>query len=83
MGTRSREREGVSPYGPWDTPAEPKRAADALQRPLGSRFQARLSRSVDMIDIATGCAKRTYQSDFWRKRCVNHHYFLICTQGKS
>jgi hypothetical protein len=48
-----------------------------------SRFRQRLSRSVDMIDIANGCAKRTYKSDFWRNRCVNHHYFLICTQGKS
>jgi hypothetical protein len=36
-----------------------------------------------MIDIANGCAKRTYKSDFWRNRCVNHHYFMICTQGKS
>jgi hypothetical protein len=36
-----------------------------------------------MIDIANGCAKRTYQSDLWRNCCVNHHYFLICTQGKS
>jgi hypothetical protein len=36
-----------------------------------------------MIDIANGCAKRTYKSDFWRNCCVNHHYFLICTQGKS
>ena len=39
--------------------------------------------NVDMIDIASGCAKRTYKSNFWRNRCVNHHYFLICTQGKS
>jgi hypothetical protein len=38
---------------------------------------------ADMIDIASGCAKRTYKSDFWRNRCVNHSYFLICTQGKS
>jgi hypothetical protein len=38
---------------------------------------------VDMIDIANGCAKRTYTSDLWRNRCVNHHYLLICTQGKS
>jgi len=36
-----------------------------------------------MIDIANGCAKRTYQSDFWRNRCVNHPDFLMCTQGKS
>jgi carboxymethylenebutenolidase len=36
-----------------------------------------------MIDIATDCATRAYKSDLWRKRCVNHHYFLICTQGKS
>jgi hypothetical protein len=62
---------------------EQARAGDALQRPLRSRFQARLTRGVDMIDIANGCAKRTYKSDFWRNRCVNHHYFMICTQGKS
>jgi hypothetical protein len=42
-----------------------------------------LTASVDMIDIANGCAKRSYKSDFGRKRCVNHHYFLICAQGKS
>jgi hypothetical protein len=42
-----------------------------------------LAAGVDMIDIASGCAKRTYKSDFWRNRCVNHSYFLICTQGKS
>jgi hypothetical protein len=36
-----------------------------------------------MIDIANGCAKKTYKSDFWLNGCVNHHYFLICTQGKS
>jgi hypothetical protein len=36
-----------------------------------------------MIDIAHGCAKRTDKLDFWRKRGVNHHYFLMCTQGKS
>jgi RNA-directed DNA polymerase len=54
--------------------------ADAFQRPLRSRFQARLSRSVDMICIASTCARR---HAFWRKRCVNHHYFVICTQGKS
>jgi hypothetical protein len=33
--------------------------------------------------MASGCAKRTYQSDFGRNRCVNHQYFLMCTQGKS
>jgi len=49
----------------------------------GDGFQPRLTPSVDMIDIASGCAKRTYTFDFWRNRCVNHHYFLICTQGKS
>jgi hypothetical protein len=27
-----------------------------------------------MIDIASGCAKRTYKSDFWRNRCVNHSH---------
>src|SRR5215831_1960439 len=65
--------------------AEPPPAADALQPTLLRRcgFRARLRRGVDMIDIASGCAKRTYKSDFWRNRCVNHSYFLICTQGKS
>jgi hypothetical protein len=43
----------------------------------------RLTPGVDMIDIANGCAKKTYKSDLWRNRYVNHHYFLICTQGKS
>jgi hypothetical protein len=42
-----------------------------------------LTPSADMIDMASSCAKRTYTSDLWRNRCVNHHYFLICMQGKS
>jgi hypothetical protein len=55
MGTGSREREGVSPYGPWDTPAEPRRAADCLQRPLCSRFRQQLRPSVDMTsDVKSG-----------------------------
>jgi hypothetical protein len=58
-------------------------APDCLQRPLRSCFRQQVSFGVDMIDIANGCVKRTYKSDFWRNRCVNHHYFLICTQGKS
>ena len=44
---------------------------DPVLLPAGRRH------SVDMIDIASGCAKRTYKSNFWRNRCVNHHYFLI------
>jgi hypothetical protein len=36
-----------------------------------------------MIDIANGCAKRAYKSDWWRNRGVKHHYFLIGMQGKS
>ncbi len=36
-----------------------------------------------MINIVNGCVKRTYKSDLWRNRGVNHHYFLMCTQGKS
>jgi hypothetical protein len=51
--------------------------------PASLRLLARLTAGVDMIDIASGCAKRTYKSDFWRNRCINHSYFLICTQGKS
>jgi hypothetical protein len=58
-------------------------AGDSVQRPLRSRCPLHLMPDVAMIDIANGCAKRTYKSDFWRKRCVNHHYFLICPQGKS
>jgi hypothetical protein len=50
---------------------------------LGSGFRQRLMPGVDMIDIANGCAKRTYKSDLWHNRCVNHHYLLICAQGKS
>jgi hypothetical protein len=57
------------------SPAKPRAAPD--------RFQRQVSASVDMIDIASGCAKKTYKSGLWRNRCVNHHYFLICTQGKS
>jgi hypothetical protein len=65
--------------------AEPRPGADALQPALLRRsgFQAQLRPGVDMIDIANGCDKRTYKSDFGHNRCVNHHYFLICTQGKS
>ena len=50
---------------------------------LRSGFRQQLKASVEMIDIASGCAKRTYKSDLWRNRCVNHPYFLLCTQGKS
>jgi hypothetical protein len=39
---------GVSKRGGWAYPAEQGFAADALQRPLRSRFRARLSASVDM-----------------------------------
>jgi hypothetical protein len=58
---------------------------DGIQRLLvpRSRFRARLTPGVDMIDIANGYAKRTYTSDLWRNRCSNHQYFLMCTQGKS
>ena len=34
MGTGSKAREDVSPYGLWDTPAEPRRAAACLQQQL-------------------------------------------------
>jgi hypothetical protein len=47
-------------------------AADALQRPLRSRFRARLKPGIDMIGMATACAKRR---SFWRKRCPNHQTF--------
>jgi hypothetical protein len=63
--------------------AEQPPAADTLQPPLRYGFRAQLRHGVDMIDIVNGCAKRIYKSGFWRNYCVNHHYFLICTQGKS
>jgi hypothetical protein len=65
-------------FGLWGPRKRPSN--QALQ---AMRYRARLSFRVDMIDIANGCAKRTYKPDFWRNRCVNHYYFLICTQGKS
>jgi hypothetical protein len=60
-------------------------AADYFQRPLlrHSHSRQQLRHGIDMIDIANGCAKRTKRSDFWCNPCVNHPYFLICTQGKS
>jgi hypothetical protein len=60
-------------------------APDCLQRPLlrRARHSQRLRPGVDMIDIANGYAKWTYTFDLWRNRCVNHRYFLMCTQGKS
>jgi len=63
--------------------AQQSHAGDGLQLTLRFSFQPRLMPGVAMIDIANGCAKRTYKSDLWRNRCVNHLYFLICTQGKS
>ena len=46
--------------------AEQARAGDGFQRPLvpRSRCLPRLTRGVDMIDIANGCAKRTYKLTF-------------------
>ena len=38
--------------------AEQRHAGDGVQRPLRSRFPPRLMPSVDMICIATACAKR-------------------------
>jgi len=63
--------------------AEPPPAADCLQRPLRSRFRQWLSAGVDMSDMANGGAKRTYTAALWRNRGVNHHDFLIGTQGTS
>jgi hypothetical protein len=77
------ERVPSGSVGGWG-----KRSVSYLARSLPnllrrSSHRARLTASVDLIGIANGCAKRTYKSDFWRNLCVNHHYFLICTQGKS
>jgi hypothetical protein len=41
-----RKSLGAPPAAHGTLPAEPSTAADALQRPLRSRFQARLSASV-------------------------------------
>jgi hypothetical protein len=35
--------------GSWDIPAEPRRPADCLQRPLRSRFRQRLTPSVSCL----------------------------------
>jgi hypothetical protein len=57
--------------------------APDLRRECYSGFPPHLTPSVAMIDMASGCAKRTYTSDLWCKRCVNPQYFLLCTQGQS
>jgi ABC-type uncharacterized transport system substrate-binding protein len=51
---------GVGVEGRVAPPAEPQRAGDGLQPALlrRFRFQQRLNRNVDMICIATDCAKR-------------------------
>jgi len=65
------------------------RVSGILEQPSGAdsqnagAFYQQLTGSVDMINIANGCVKRTYKSDLWRNRGVNHHYFLMCPQGKS
>jgi hypothetical protein len=40
--------------------AEPRRASDALQRPLRSRFQARLTPGVDMTSDVKGWEQLFY-----------------------
>jgi hypothetical protein len=56
------------------TCAHQGRAGDALHRPLlrRSRFQQQLKAGVDMICMATDCAKSLQT---WRNHCVNHHTF--------
>jgi len=63
-----------TPYPAAQDCAEQTPAADCLQRPLGprSRFWQRLRRSVDMICIATDCAKNLFA---WRNRCVNQQTY--------
>jgi hypothetical protein len=36
---------------------------------------------VRMIDMASTCTTRTYTSNLWHNRCVNHRSSLMCTQG--
>jgi hypothetical protein len=45
-------------------PAQQRPGADCLQRPLRSRFRQQLRPGVDMICIATDCAKSTYKTTF-------------------
>src|SRR4029453_5869970 len=49
-----------------------------LQRALRSRFRQQLTPSVDMICIATACAKRP---SFWRKLCPNHQTFCFAPRA--
>src|SRR2546429_8650387 len=44
--------------------ADPTRTADCLQPPLRYSFRQQLTPGVDMICIATDCAKRTYKITF-------------------
>jgi hypothetical protein len=73
---------------PADSPreaAQPSAAADCLQRTLlrRSRFRQRLSASVDMICIATACAKRTCKTRLLAQALSKPSDFLICAECKS
>src|SRR5262249_29681891 len=63
--------------------AEPRRAPDYLQRPLRSRFRQQVTPGVDMICMATACAKRTRKTRLLAQALSKSSDFLICTQGKS
>jgi hypothetical protein len=73
-GTASRS-EGV--------PAEPGRAADGLQRPLCARFRQQLTPGVDMICIATSCAKRASNTRLLAQALSKSSDPMICAECKS
>jgi hypothetical protein len=64
------ERQAVGSRGVWGgirrVCAEPSTAADAFQRPLRSRFQARLSAGVRR------------QKDYWDLQSHAKHVTLLC-----
>jgi hypothetical protein len=65
--------------------AEQGFAGDGEQRPLvpRSRSSPRLKPSVDMICIATTCAKKASQPQLLAQALSKSSDFSICTQGKS
>jgi hypothetical protein len=78
-----RKSMGAPPAAHGTLPAEPSTAADALQRPLRFRFQARRSASVDMICIATACAKRASITRLLAQALSKSSDFLIYAECKS
>jgi len=57
-------------------------AADALQRPLRSRFRQQLKAGVEMICMATACANNWVWQILLAQALSTSSDLLMCTQGK-